>query len=308
MNRKIRKFITLSTLCCFVLTNLSAQKLIEVKKGEIVSKGQKIAVFDSKGGVLSTNRSLWVLAPGTTDTLVTIRQIYKDFENPLFETGLFYQCNFTDPSKTTQFIPNPPGWGAVGERKIIGLIFNDNNPTLIEGGKISEAGMATFKSQGSFDYDKLLQQAKLVQDKMVELFSQIVPRDKTKPLLQEETSNKTIITRLYVVDQYAPRQRIIVSQDGKKIGIYEKEFVTGSFAKTTYTVYKFVAPFTVDGKEITTLPIAKVEASPGITSAVTPTEIEIKILATGKIIKIPPGPHDMSGTAILKALIDNGLL
>jgi hypothetical protein len=308
MKKSMMKSIQFSVLSLSLCSQLVAQKIIEVKKGEISSNNEKIASYDSKGGVFSANRYFWILANGSNDTLATINQINKDFENPLFESGLFYQVNFFDTKKTTYFMPNPAGWGAVGEKKIIGLVFNDKNPNLIEAGKISDAAVATLKSQGDFNYDNLLQSIKEVKEKTKVLHTQIIERDKVKPILQELTQNKKIITRIYGVERYADKQTQLLTQDDKKIGVYEKEYLTGSFAKTIYTIYKYVTPFAIDGKEITLLPIAYAEASPGITSTNTSTDIEIKIIADGSIIKIPPGPYNMSGSAILRALVDKNIL
>lgn len=287
---------------------VNAQKIIEVSKSDIKENNQKIADYDGKGGILSNNRYIWVLSPGTTDTLLTITPIIQEFENPLFETDIFFKMNFHDAAHSVFLLRNPPGWGAVGERKILSLIFNDKNPKLIEAGKLSDAGIAAFKTQVAFDYDKLMESDKQIKEQVQKLNGQVVARDKTKPLSQDLTSDKKLIQKLHVVDAYVPMQRIIITQDGKRIGIYEKEVTGGSFAKASYRIYKFISPITISGVQITALPIAVSQTAPGVTSTNTGNEITIKLIGTGKEIKIPPAAYDMAGTGILNALIANGIL
>ncbi len=309
MKKTLKLVILTISLISGFLPFVQAQKKVEIKKGEININGQKVAEFDSKGGLLSSNRSIWVLSPGTSDTLLTLNEIYKDFSNPLFDRDIFYQINFHDAARTTLFMSNPPGWGAVGEKKILGLIFNDKNPELIAEGKLIPQGLNALKQQPGFDFEKLIAVQEQIQALIVNSHSQLVTRDKSKPISQELTNNRKLIVKLHENSIYnGNKQRILIMQDGKNIGIYEKEIQGGSFPKGIYHIYKFITPVKIGDIELPSLPIATVETTPGVTSSTTGTEISIRILSTGKELKIPAGPYDMAGTAILKALVDNGLL
>ena len=298
-------FLVLFILPC---TLAFSQKKVECKKREITVDNLKIADYDGKGGILNPDRRIWLLSPETKDTLLIINPIISDFGNPLFQTGIFYKLSFNNSDKTVCYVKSPDGWGAVGEKKIVSLFFNDKTPLVIENGKLSNEGIAAFKNTIVFNMDGLNKSVQQVNDSIKALDKIVVQRDKSQVALQEAISTKNYIAKLYLVDSYEAAQKIAITQGGVQVGAYEKEIVGGSFAKGTYSFYKMVKPMQIGGKTITFLPIAVSETSPGITSTVTVNAISIRVLGSNTVIKIPAAAYDMAGAGMIKALIDNGIL
>lgn len=300
---------TLFFLFALITITAFSQKKVECRKGDVTVENQKIADYDSKGGLLSTYRYIWLLSPTTKDTFLTINADYVDFANPLFQNEIFYKITFRDGKNTTYYKRNPTGWGSVGDRKIVGLFFNDKTPLLIENDKLSESAIAALGSSANFDYDHLSQAFTKIKQTIKETEKVTVERDRKQPALQQTTTEKNYIPKVHIVDPYETAQKIIITQGGVQIGAYEKESSGGNFAKCIYSFYKIVKdPLEIDGKKIIFLPVAVSEATPGITSSVTSTDIRVRLLGSDTEIKVPPAEYNMAGSLIIKALIDRGVL
>jgi hypothetical protein len=298
---------TVLLLSALWVTVTYAQKKVDVNKSSIEVDGQVVAEYDSKGGVFSSNRKIWLLSPTTKDTLLVVYPMTTDVDNPMVELDVLYKLCFYNAEKTVHYFQNPKGWGAIGkESKILGLFFNEKLPLVIENGKLSETGITAFREKTGLDMEQIINNAKQVSDLVIETKNKIINRDKATPV-EFRPVNKNYLPRFYVAGPSA-YQTFEIWQGGAVIGALEKEVTGGSFAKGKYNFYKAVTPFKVGDKYIQFIPLAFSETSPGITSTVTSGKINVKLYSINSSFDLAPGVYNTAEYSIAKSLIDRGAL
>lgn len=297
------------SLIGLLLSSISiyAQKKIELKKGDLLADGQKVATYDNKGGVLSTDRNFWVLAPDSQDTILSIKQITVNFDNPMFESWIYYKVDIKGADASSFYLKNPIGWGSVGEKRVIGFLFNEKLPLIIENGKINTEALNSVKATTAYNFDSLMLLAKQVSDTAKTFTKSIIVRNKKEAIIYKPVADRNYFPKFYTPLRNTS-QKIEIYQDSKLIGAVEKELAEGTFAKGNYVVYKVISPIVINGLTISLLPIAIANTSPGITSAVTSDNIYVKSMEKQQLAIVPPAVFNQAESQIVKALVDADLL
>jgi hypothetical protein len=195
-------------------------------------------------------------------------------------------------------------------KKILTILFNDKLPSLIENDQINNEAVKMFNEQNSFNVEKLAKNINQIKDTIIALKMVAPQRDKTKPILYFSLG-KNILPKLYRVaengHEYYTYQ---LKQDDVVIGALEKEISNpgGTFAKCTYNFYKKVNPFKVGDITIEYIPVSTTETSPGITSAVTSTPIDVKLIGLNTSLKVGACVYKEAENPIKIALVANGIL
>ncbi len=297
---------TLLVAMLFLTMATQAQKKVECTKSTINVDGKPIADYDGKGGMFS-DRKIWIFSPGTKDTLIEIIQSNTDLENPLVDKNLLYTVHFNNAEKSTVQFVNPKGWGFVKEKKLLTVLFNDDLPLIIENGKISSEAVNAFKTKTGFDYETIKRNTKQLNDSIIAMKSIVVNREK-KAMVEYAPLNQDILPKFYFCEGHPAYRLYSIIQNGITIGLMEKEATGGSFAKAKYVIYKKVKPFKIGEYTIEYLPVGSSETSPGITSQVTSSTIDIKLIALNTSFKVPAAIFSSAEFIIVDSLIGRGFL
>jgi hypothetical protein len=295
-------------LSLFVLCNTIgyAQKNVVCTKKSIEVNGNPIADYKAKGGIFS-DRKFIIYAPGTKDTLFRILQTNSDLNSPMVDKTLMYTVYFNNAEKSEMSFVNPAGWGYVGEKKFLSILFNDDMPLIIDSGKLSPVGIKAFIEKNNFDFETIRKNVKQVNDSILAMKTLVIGRDKTKPI-EFIPLNKDILPKFYSNENHPAYKLYEIKQDDVVIGVMEKEARGGEFARGAYVIYKAIEEFKVGGYRIEYLPLSFSETSPSITSSLTLKAIAVKLFGIGSSYDSPANVYNAAENTIVQSLINQGLL
>jgi hypothetical protein len=298
---------TLLSVFVLLCTITYAQKKVVCTKKSIEVDGIPIADYKGKGGIFS-DRKFFIFAPGTKDTLFKILQTNTDLNNPMVDQNLMYTVYFNNPEKSEMSFVNPKGWGYVGEKKFLSILFNDDMPLIIDSGKLSATGIKAFIEKNNFDFEAIKKNVKQVNDSILAMKNLVIDRDKTKPV-DFIALNNDILPKFYLCETHPAYKLFEIRQNGVLIGIMEKETRGGEFAKGAYVFYKAVKAFKVGGYNIEYLPVSFSETSPSVTSSSTVKAISVKLFGgLGASYDSPANAFNAAESTIVQTLISRGLL
>jgi hypothetical protein len=283
-----------------------AQKKVTCKKGSIKADGVEVASFDG-GGSLFKPFYLYVLKPGTQDTLIKLQEEILEATTPLLETVVTYRVQCSDSKQRSFSFKNPNSPIRIKDKDIIKLLFNDTVPLLVTDKGLSEEAITTFIARYTYNMDSARQYHKELLDSVATVNPYITQRDRKLPIALRLLEDNSSINQLY--PQYNKANKLIGLYQGDVfIGVLEKVVQGGSFAKATYQFWKAVPVLQVRGRQIKFVPLASAATEPGITSSTSLSDVEVKLFTTPRTLKIKAGEYNNMDYPILKLLIDAGLI
>lgn len=133
----------LSPVCLF------AQKYT-IKKGKITADNLLIATYDGKGGILAMF-NLTISSPGNVP-LINVKEKYFDLQNPLRRnTSRWLEITFlSNPEKKAGYLF--PNENRILEKEILGLLFTNNKPSLIQGEALNEQAVSDYMKANKYDF------------------------------------------------------------------------------------------------------------------------------------------------------------
>lgn len=271
----------------------------DVKKGKISVEKNLIATYDGKGSIFKLF-DLTVSSPNKKP-LIQIQEKWIDFKNPLRRDGVRWaEITFLDnPEKKLNY--HFPKDARFVEKELIGQLFKDGMPSLVQGEGLNEQVVSDFIKTNNFDVvaDSLLirQFEKDNKDRIMEPLA----RNKKAAVKLEllRTSNEvkpggTEYTNIFDI-----------SQDGVLLGQVEKKTVPSiNFGtKAYYVIWKrTVAPYTFEGKTMKSGILAFLETSSST------FDNELVLMTDKSILKFKTSDHANAEYQIVNLLISNGLL
>jgi len=278
-----------------------AQKKIICKKGSIKAESVALADYDGKGGWFKIFK-LGVFAPGSKDTIFKITETPFNPQNPLFDGYTFYKLEFTDPSKEPVYIKGQTD-SRLMENAIMGLVFNDSLPPLIQEGKLNDAALEALKAKKNFPFDKYIDFIKKTEDTLAVLNAVAITRDPAKPLVFTAVNDNSF-KALSLPGSPLINQTLEITQDGIRLGRVQKLVTGGEYGKAIYVFWKYVGPHEVNGIKLSFSPVAISDVSPNNFGAAT----EVVPVISKKAFGVKPGAYQSMETTIGAALVTRGLL
>ncbi|HEX6431640.1 MAG TPA: hypothetical protein VF008_28310, partial [Niastella sp.] len=213
-------------------TFLFAQKY-NIKKGKITVDNSLIATYDGKGGILAFF-NLTISSPGKKP-LINVKERYFDLLNPLRRNDTRWAeiTFFDNTEKKTGYLF--PYNNRYLEKDLLGLLFNNDKPCLVQGEALNEQAVNDFIKAHKYDF---------VTDSLY--IRQFEKENKERILPQLSRDKKAPVTLEYDYKHTDESETIIVHnvlQDGVLLGKVEKIFTGGDvyyiFWKRVLTPYSF---------------------------------------------------------------------
>jgi hypothetical protein len=208
-----------------------------IKKGNITVGNSLIATYDGKGGVLSFF-NLTISSPGKKP-LINIKEKYFDLKNPLRRNDTRWAeiTFFDNPEKKAGYLF--PFNNRYLEKELLGLLFKDGMPSLVQGEALNEQAVNDFIKAHNYDF---------VSDS---LYIRQFEKENKERILPPLSRDKNGLVELRYDDKYIgdPETTIIhnVYQDGILLGKVEK--ITGGGQDVYYIFWKRVlTPYKLEGE------------------------------------------------------------
>ncbi|OQP60382.1 hypothetical protein A3860_33935 [Niastella vici] len=209
------------------IPSLTFAQNYDVKKGKVSIDKNIIATYDGKGGLLRFF-DLTVSTPAQKP-LISIKEKWCEFKNPLRKDAVRWaEITFLDnPEKKMNF--HFPYNNRPLERDLVGYLFKDSTPSLIQGEALNVQAVEEFIKKNNFDFiDDSLYVRKFEKENKDRIMEPL-ERDKKQPLnLKVDSKGSEIILGNM---QYTTVYNIF--QDNVLVGQVEKK-LTGSKAPMEY--------------------------------------------------------------------------
>lgn len=225
-----------------------------IKKGKITVDNSLIATYDGKGGLLSLF-NLTISSPANKP-LINLKERYFDLQNPLRRNmGRWIEVTFLDSPEKKSAYRFPTDYRYL-ERDLVGFLFPNNKPSLIQGEALNQQAVSDYKKANQYDFvaDSIYirQYEKENKERVVAELS----RDKnTRVQLRDESKHEEETETTYSHDVY---------QDGALLGHIDKIVGTDPAGgqATYYVCWKRVlTPYTFEGEKMDVAMLAFMKAS-----------------------------------------------
>jgi hypothetical protein len=219
---------------------LFAQKY-NIKKGKITVGNSLIATYDGKGGILAFF-NLTISSPGNKP-LINIKERYFDLRNPLRKNDTRWAeiTFFDNPGKKAGYLfPNNTRYL---EKDLLGLLFDNDKPSLIQGEALNEQAVNDFIKAHKYDFVTDSLYIRQFEKENKERILPTLSRDKKAPVelrYDDKYNNESETTIVHNV-----------FQDGVLLGKVEKILTPSITGGVYYICWKRVlAPYSFEGEKM----------------------------------------------------------
>lgn len=227
-----------------------------IKKGKITADNSLIATYDGKGGIFALY-NLTISSPANKP-LINLREKYFDLENPLRRNmNRWIEVTFFDNPEKKAAYRFPTEYRLL-EKELLGLLFTNNKPSLIQGEAFDQQAVSDFMKANKYDFTAdsiyIRQYEKENKERVVAQLS----RDKKAPVeVRYESKHEDETETSYTHEVY---------QDGILLGNVEK--IVGTVAaggQATYYIFwkRVLTPYTFEGEKMDVAMLAYMKAPSG---------------------------------------------
>ena len=282
-----------------LLPSLAFAQNYDVKKGKVSVNKNLIATYDGKGSIFKLF-DLTISSPAQKP-LIQIKEKWVDFKNPLHRDGIRWaEITFLDNGgkKMNYHFENN---SRLIEKQLIGLLFKDSTPSLVQGEALNEQVMTDFITAHNYDFIADSLAIRKFEQENKDRIMEPLDRDKKQPVSLKFVSKNTTASGRGI--EYTNIYDIF--QDNVLLGQVEKRTIPSvNFGtKAFYIVWKrVIAPYTYEGKTMKSGILAYLETD-------SPTFDQELVLMTDKSqLKFKTSDHTNAEYQIVNLLIVNGKL
>lgn len=277
-----------------VMPSFTFAQNYEVKKGKVSIDNNIIATYDGKGGLLRLF-DLTVSTPAQKP-LISLKEKMFDFKNPLRRGDIrWVEITFLDkPEKKMNF--HFPYNNRPLERDLIGLLFKDSTPSIIQGEALNAAVVDEFIKSHNYDFIADSLYIREFEKANLSRIMEPLERDKKQPLTLkvESTGSEIVVGNMVHTTVYN------IFQDNVLIGQIVKE-LTG--AKAYYLLWKrTLTPYTFEGKQMKFGMLAYMETDNDT------FDQEVILMTDKKRLKFKAKDHTAAQYQLADLLLSSGLL
>jgi hypothetical protein len=227
-------------------TFLFAQKY-NIKKGKITVDNLLIATYDGKGSIF-TLFNLTISSPDKKP-LINIKEKYFDLLDPLRRNDTRWAeiTFFDNPEKKTGY--HFPNNNRYYEKELLGLLFNNDKPCLVQGEAFNEQAVNDFIKAYKYDFVTDSMYIRQFENENKERILPQLSRDKKAPVILEYDYKHTDESETIIVHN--------VFQDGVLLGKVEKILSPTITGGVYYICWKRVlTPYSFEGETMNSAPLA----------------------------------------------------
>lgn len=281
-----------------------AQKQVSIKKNEIKVNGEKVAVFDGKGGNVFRMGSFTITANGASTPSITLKEDQLDWQNPLFdEHQYYYEVKFAS-GQTTYYRAAPVTKKFMGNTMVLyprltgsdimEALFNDNMPVLINSSGVNQEAVEKFIKEFAFDKEKRVAEVRDAETAMATIPAIVVARDVKKPVVfKSQPSKGDDLGTWFLIEQ----DNVVIGRLYKKIG-----------NEAVYQVWKKApAGFQIAGKDCEFVPVVCTENLSKGTGELSGKFVATKVIGKGNLGFSAANPN-AAEQELVTAVIAAGLM
>jgi hypothetical protein len=221
---------------------LFAQKY-NIKKGKITADNSLIAAYDGKGGLFALF-NLTISSPANKP-LINLKEKYFDLENPLRRNASrWIEITFLDTPEKKAGYHFPTEYRFL-EKELLGLLFTNNKPSLIQGEALNQQAVSDFMKANQYDFTADSMYIRQYEKENKERVLAQLSRDKTTRVeLRFDFKRVEDTETIYTHEVY---------QDGILLGNVEK--IVGTIptgGQATYYIFwkRVLTPYTFEGEKM----------------------------------------------------------